>query len=566
MLPGGVSLAAAISGRMSLTGKAPSVPSHPDALASGEETVEEREERRDLALASAGIGTWNWKVLQNSVSWDERMHDIFGLKRGSFPGNFEAFAGLLHPDDRQRVGMAVSRTMEADETFDTEYRVVWPDDGSIHAVRARGKVYRDEAGKAVRMTGACWDITERRRADEALRESEERYGRLLDSVTDYVYTVRMNGGHVLSTSHGAGCLAVTGFSPEEFQADSWLWHRIIHPDDQERVVENVARMIRERQPVTIEHRMIRRDGEVRWVRNKQVPRYESDGQLVSYDGLVSDITDRKSAEDRVRVVLADLTKSHEELKAAQMQLIQAEKLQSVGRLAAGVAHEVKNPLATLQMGLEYLRTLDVVNDEVAVAVMGEMQEAVRRANVVVGDLLNLSSPKELGMREAEINPLVEKSLRFVKHDILLQKIEVICELAPDLPRCRVDADKIEQVLINLLTNACDAMPEHGTLRIKTELRTLSAGEVSYEVGDRGGVRFRDGERVIAIEVRDSGTGIPDDKIGKIFDPFYTTKPTGQGTGLGLSVARQIIELHKGRIGIANAPGGGAVATILLKCL
>ena len=531
-----------------------------------DETVDEREERMNLALASAAIGTWNWKVLLNSISWDDRMHDLFGLKRGTFPEKFESFEGLLHAEDRERVRIAVLRAIEEDAVFDTEYRVVWPDDGSVHAVRARGKVYRDGTGRAERMTGACWDVTERRQADEALRESEERYGRLLDSVTDYVYTVRMRDENVVSTSHGAGCLAVTGFSPEEFQSDSWLWHRIIHPDDQKRVVENVSGMMRERTPVTIEHRMIRRDGAVRWVRNKQVPRYDAAGQLVSYDGLVSDITDRKEAEEKVRMVLADLTKSHEELKAAQMQLIQAEKLQSVGRLAAGVAHEVKNPLATLEMGIQCLRDLDFAKDETAAMVMGEMQEAIRRANVVVSDLLNLSSPKELGMREAEINPLIEKSLRFVKHDILRQKIEVIRHLSPDLPRCRVDETKIEQVLINLLTNACDARPDHGTLTVTSALRTLSAGEVAYEVGDRAGVRFRDGERVVAIEVRDSGPGIPEDKIGKIFDPFYTTKPTGQGTGLGLSVARQIIELHKGRIGVANAPGGGAVATILLKCL
>ena len=528
--------------------------------------MDEREERMNLALDSAGIGTWNWKVLEKAITWDERMHDLFGLKRGTFPGTYEFFDNLLHPEDRQRTNAAVAATVEKDATFDTEYRVVWPGDGSIHAVRARGKVYRDEQGRAVRMTGVCWDITERWRADEALRESEQRYGRLLDSVTDYVYTVRMQDGRVISTSHGAGCLAVTGFSSEEFQADSWLWHRIIHVEDRDAVVGNIARMIRERRPVTIEHRMIRRDGEVRWVRNKQVPRYDGAGQLASYDGLVSDITDEKLAEDKVRVVLADLTKSHEELKAAQMQLIQAEKLQSVGRLAAGVAHEVKNPLATLQMGLEFLRSMDVEKDGIAASVMGEMREAVRRANVVVGDLLNLSSPKELGMHEAEINSLIEKSLRFVKHDILLQKIEVICHLAPDLPRCNVDEDKIEQVLINLFTNACDAMPERGTLTITSGLRSLSAGETAYEVGDRAGVRFREGERVVAIEVRDTGAGIPEDKIGKIFDPFYTTKPTGQGTGLGLSVARQIIELHKGRMSIANAPGGGAVATILLKGL
>lgn len=529
------------------------------------ETLDERVDRMNLALDSAGIGTWNWKVILNAISWDERMHDIFGLERGSFPGNFEFFSALLHPADRERVKIAVDLTIKDDSVFDTEYRVVWPGDGSVHMVRARGKVCRDAAGNAERMTGACWDITERWRSDEALRESEERYSRLLDSVTDYVYTVRMREGRVLSTSHGVGCSAVTGYSPEEFQADTWLWHRIIHVDDRDAVVGNIARMIREKVPVTIEHRMIRRDGTVRWVRNKQVPRYDGGGQLVSYDGLVSDITDRRLAEAKVRDVLADLTKSHEELKAAQMQLVQAEKLQSVGRLAAGVAHEVKNPLATLQMGIQCLRDMGCEKDESSAMVMGEMDEAVRRASVVVGDLLDLASPKKLGMTDANVNAMIEKSLRFVRHEVLLQKIEVVTHLAPDLPLCRVDVDKIEQVLVNLLTNACDAMSERGTLTVTSELRTLKLDEVAFEAGDRGGVRFHDGERVVAIEVRDTGSGIPAEKMGKIFEPFFTTKPTGQGTGLGLSVARQIIELHKGRIGLANAPGGGALATILLKC-
>ena len=529
-----------------------------------EETAQEREERMNLALDSAGVGTWNWKIPAGSVTWDERMHDIFGIPRGTFPGNYAFFDRLLYPDDRERVNAEVAAAVHDGAPFDTQYNIVAPEDGSIRAVRARGKVYRDQDGKAVRMTGVCWDITARRRADEALRESEQRYGRLLDSVTDYVYTVKLMSGLVTSTSHGPGCLAVTGYSTEEFQADSWLWHRIIHKKDQEMVVETIGRMMLQKTPQTIEHRLVRRDGAVRWVRNKQVPRYDAAGQLVSYDGLVSDITERKLVEDQVREVLADLTKSHEELKAAQMQLIQAEKLQSIGRLAAGVAHEVKNPLATLQMGIQCLRDFGAAKDEQSAMVLGEMQEAVRRAGVVVGDLLNLSSPKELGMIETAINPLIELSLRFVGYETAHEQIEVVRHLAADLPACHVDPDKIEQVLINLFTNACDAMPDGGTLTITSALRTLDAGEVSFEAGDRGGVRFRDGERVVAIEVRDTGPGIPGDKLGRIFDPFFTTKPTGQGTGLGLSVAKQIVELHKGRIGLANHPEGGAVATILLK--
>ena len=664
-----------------------------------EESAEEREERMNLALDSAGVGTWNWKVALDAITWDERMHRLFGLAPGTFSGTYEAFDVLLHPDDRERVKAEVTRTVNDDAPFDTQYRVIWPSDGSTHVISARGKVYRDEAGRAVRMTGVCSDITERRRiedqlerernllralmdnipdniyfkdlesrfvqinaalaklfkladpreaigrtdfdffteeharaafedeqvvmhtgepmigkiecdslpdgrtgwslttkmplrdqhgaivgtfgisrditrmrrAAEALRDSEQRYGRLLDSVSDYVYTVTMRDGQVVGTSHGPGCLAVTGYRPDEFQNDAWLWHRIIHPEDQDLVVENINRMLEEKAPRAIEHRIIRRDGAVRWVRNKQVAHCDDAGQLESYDGLVSDITERKEAEAQVheanaklRTVLTDLTKTHEDLKTAQLQLIQAEKLQSIGRLAAGVAHEVKNPLATLQMGVQCLLDVGLGSNAALAPVIDEMLDAVTRASSVIGELLNLSSPEELGMRKAELNPLIEKSLRFVRQETAEHKIKVIRKLAPDLPTCTVDPDKIEQVLINLVMNACDAMPTGGTLSVTSARKTLGRSDVEFEAGDREGVRFQAGEEVVVIELKDTGTGIPKSKMSHIFDPFYTSKPTGKGAGLGLAVARKIIELHKGRITIANRPNGGVVATILLK--
>jgi PAS domain S-box-containing protein len=136
---------------------------------------------------------------------------------------------------------------------------------------------RDQHGQIVGTFGISRDITRLRRAAEALRESEQRYGRLLDTVTDYVYTVTMRDGQVIGTSHGPGCLAVTGYRPDEFQNDAWLWHRIIHPEDQNLVVENINRMLEEKAPRAIEHRIIRRDGAVRWVRNKQVAHCDENG-------------------------------------------------------------------------------------------------------------------------------------------------------------------------------------------------------------------------------------------------------------------------------------------------
>ena len=188
--------------------------------------------------------------------------------------------------------------------------------------------FLDEKGRIVGTFGVSRDITELKAAEDALRSGEERYRRLLNSVTDYVYTVELKDGHAFATSHGEGCLAVTGYSPEDFKNDALLWHHIIHPDDRDRVVDSFAETTARANSFELEHRIIRRDGAVRWVRNKHVSRYDHVGRLVSYDGLVSDITEKKLAGDelqeaneRLTKVLADLTKSHEELKSMQAQLM-----------------------------------------------------------------------------------------------------------------------------------------------------------------------------------------------------------------------------------------------------
>jgi PAS domain S-box-containing protein len=399
-------------------------------------------------------------------------------------------------------------------------------------------------------------------AEEAIRQSEERYRELLASVTDYIYTVRFQNGAVVGTSHGPGCLAVTGYAPEEYAKDPDLWHRMVHPDDTAAVVANAAEMTRGKAPPRIEHRIFHRDGSIRWLRNQRVPRYTAEGDLAGYDGLVSDITSRKEAETeltlanaRLREVLTSLTKSHEVLQATQLQLIEAEKMQTVGQLAAGVAHEVKNPLAVLQMGLGFLAKRTAVDDPLITSVLKEMGEAIDRADAVVGDLLEFAAPKELALRATEVEPLIREALRFVRHELSAAKVKTITNFAGRLPKCALDRNKMKQVLVNLFTNACHAMPEGGTLTVTTR-PWLVTEEVS-------GTRFKTGDLVVIVEIADTGVGIPKDKLSKICDPYFTTKPTGKGTGLGLTVTKTIIDLHGGRIHIANRNEGGVVATIAL---
>jgi PAS domain S-box-containing protein len=409
------------------------------------------------------------------------------------------------------------------------------------------------------------------RAEAAVRNSEERYRELLASITDYIYTVRLSEGVVVETSHGPGCLAVTGYQPEQYATDPDLWHRMVHPDDRTAVVANAAEMAKGKVPPTIEHRIFHRDGSIRWVRNQRVPHYSPDGQFAGYDGLVSDVTSRKQAEEalteanvRLREVLASLTKSHEELKTTQMQLIEAEKLQTIGQLAAGVAHEVKNPLAVLQMGLGYMAKLPESATEQNAQVVKEMRDAVNRADAVVGDLLEFAAPKAPELRHREIEPLIRRSLTLVRHELNAANVRVATNFAGNLPACRVDANKIKQVFVNLFTNACHAMTEGGVLGIATSFHRLTDEEVSSVARNRSGPPFKPGDGVVVVEIADNGTGIPADKLSKIFDPYFTTKPTGKGTGLGLTVTKAIIDMHGGCIHVRNGAESGVIVTVVLR--
>ena len=259
--------------------------------------------------------------------------------------------------------------------------------------------------------------------------------------------------------------------------------------------------------------------------------------------------------------LEALAESHEELKETQEELIHSEKLQSVGQMAAGIAHEVKNPLQILSMGLTYLGDSPFAREEVAALVLKDMKDAVERGNRVISDLLDFSAARTLTMGEGSINELVEKTLRFVRHDLTASKVKAVLKLGEGLRACQVDSQKIQQVLINLFVNACHAMPKGGSLTITTSEKMADADDSDYAASKLAEPRYRAGDRLVVLEIRDTGTGISEEVLKKIFNPFFTTKKDGKGTGLGMAVTKQIVELHRGLISIRNAEGGGAMVTI-----
>ncbi|MBI3010897.1 MAG: hypothetical protein HYY58_00170, partial [Candidatus Omnitrophica bacterium] len=215
-----------------------------------------------------------------------------------------------------------------------------------------------------------------------------------------------------------------------------------------------------------------------------------------------------SANEQLRQTNTALAKSHEDLQAAQLHLIQAEKLEAVGQLAAGVAHEVKNPLTAILLGAQYLSThlagaQSRDHDELA-SVAREMEEVVKRADAVVNGLLDFATPQQFHLAADRLNPAIEESLGLVKHELDASRVTVVTALQDDLPMVRFDRNKIQQAFVNLFLNAIQAMPAGGTLTVRTYTKPLSL--LDEHVGRRQSDQFKLGETVVVAEVTDTGSG------------------------------------------------------------
>lgn len=275
------------------------------------------------------------------------------------------------------------------------------------------------------------------------------------------------------------------------------------------------------------------------------------------------ITDLTSARDELALVNQRLQQSLQELQQAQMQLIQQAKLETVGRLAAGVAHEVKNPLAVIQLGVDFLGN-ELKENQVWHETVLDMADAVQRADRVIKGMLDFSRSEQLDLQETDLQTVIDDSLLLVRHELNSGHVAVVREAADALPLLPLDRNKLKQVFINLFMNAIHAMPDGGTLTIGTALHDVTPADLTTCSSSQA--RPAAGDRAILLRIADTGTGIADEASTKLFDPFFTTKPVGVGTGLGLSVTRKILELHQAVITLGNRSDRQGAEAILLFTL
>ena len=263
------------------------------------------------------------------------------------------------------------------------------------------------------------------------------------------------------------------------------------------------------------------------------------------------------------LTVSELNKVHGDLKVAQLELIEAAKTELVGRLAGGIAHEVKSPLATLIIGVDYLMNHMAGQDENMRQILQNMKDAIKRADAIVSGLQQFAQPSDLEVKAENLSTIAEQSLALVKHELGKHRITVDTEWAKDLPALWLDPNKIEQALVNAFMNSIEAMGQEGTLTVRTFAKQLDADDVEALPKDKGPA-FLIGQTVVVAQIDDTGPGIPEENLTKVFEPFFTTKTSGKGTGLGLTVVRKIVELHGGRITVRNRDEGGVSVSLMFK--
>lgn len=620
------------------------------------------ERRLKLALDAAAIGSYEWDLTTGQVIWDEQSKRLFHYEPGQFDGTSESFARRLHPDDRVRVENVIASAIRTDAPFVHEFRIVWPD-GSVHWISSRGEFTHDGAGRAVRLYGAWFNIDDRKRAEAALSESEERLRQ----------AVRVSGIGIFDHDHASN---VIYWSPElralngvdaECPITLGLYYTRVHPDDRERIIGEVRRA---HDPAgdglfDVENRVLRADGSVRWTSTRSQTFFEgvgADRHPVRTVGAVTDITDQKRFEEEQKKLASLVEMSHESIgiatldgqvmymnRAAMRQagiksiaearektifdffteadraeavellypavlktghwsgefrirhfvtgamidvditaflvrdaqgnplyiaavtrditdrkkaaaerakleasLLQAQKMESIGRLAGGVAHDFNNML-TVILGFAELAKNKILEPDILRGHLNEIEKAAERSRQITRQLLGFSRQQIIAPQPSDLNSIVE-DLRSPLARLIGEDVELRFRPEPNLWKALLDSSQVNQILINMAVNSRDALPNGGMLTIETA-NTRVTDEFA-----RTQANCTPGEYVMLV-VSDNGIGMSRDTLAHVFEPFFTTKDKGKGTGLGLATVYGIVRQNGGFITVYSEPDNGTTFRI-----
>jgi PAS domain S-box-containing protein len=419
----------------------------------------------------------------------------------------------------------------------------FPIEASISHLEAAGKKY---------YTVILRDISERQRAQEAVLESEARYQRVLDAMMEGCQIIDFDWRYLYVND----VVAAQGKSAREDLLNHTMME--VYPGIENTELFAILReCMEERTPRRMENQFVFPDGSLGWFELSIQPARE--GIFI----LSTDITERKQAEEALRA-------KNEEIKIMSQQLWQAAKLATMGELAASIAHELNNPLATVSLRVEMLQAQYSPDDPQSKSLQ-VMDSEIKRMGNLVTNLLQFSRRSSSQISTIKVNEEVIGTLELIQYHLRKNSILTVQQLSFEIPLIQADRQQLRQVFLNLFTNAADAMPIGGLLTICTW-----SGE-KPEAGITVPLRRSETKSLglpvselpqVFIEVSDTGEGIPPEKLDRVWEPFYTTKPEGKGTGLGLAICRRIIQEHGGTIEIISdgIPGRGTTVRLSLPAV
>ena len=493
--------------------------------------AEERTQQVAAQLAHAQqlthIGSWEWILSTGAAIWSEELCHIYGVIPDEIGRALETYLQYVHPEDREFTRRTLEGGLRAHTMFSFDHRIVRAD-GTPRILHAEGGVVLDHTGVPVRMIGTAQDITERRRVEDALHETQERFRSAFEHSGTGMALQGLDGRYV-RVNH-ALC-EMLGYSEDELLAATC---EETPPDESAVPRENERRMLA---------------GALSYYEREQ--RYtHKQGHVVTARVSVSLVRDAVGRPMNVLLQFQDLTQH----RVLEQQLRQAQKMEAIGRLAGGVAHDFNNMLTVIagrtEMMLARLGAGHALRENLQL-----IRTTAARASRLTQQLLAFSRRQILHPSVLDLNA-VAHGLREMLSRLLGEDVELVTLLPPPAKTVRADLTQVEQILVNLAVNARDAMPRGGRLTIATA--TVELDEVF--AGDHPGARPG---RYGMISVSDTGLGMGPEVQAQLFEPFFTTKDVGRGTGLGLATVYGIVKQHAGHIAFKSELGRGSTFYIYL---
>ena len=489
--------------------------------------AEEALKRSEAYLAESQrltkTGSWAHIPDGPSLYWSAETFRISGFDpEQGFPDRGTVWR-RIHPEDQQKLRQILQKAYEQKADYTTAFRYVLPD-GTVKHLEGTGHPILNDAGEVVEFMGTMTDVTDRKRAEDALRRSEAYLAdaQRLTKTGSWAYEAE---GDALYWSEEN--FRIWGFNPQQGVPDLETVHQRMHPEDRDREIEYAQNAVRAGKDFVQEFRIVLPDGNVRHIQAVGHPVFNASGEVTEVLGTHIDITERKRAE-----------REREKLRHLEAELAHKNRVTMLGELASSLAHEINQPIAaTITSASACLRWLthDPPELERARAAAARIGEDGARAAEIVHRLRMFYKTGTPPQRElVDINEIVGEMLVLLRNEAIRHSISLRTELAPQLPQIVADRVQVQQVLMNLMLNGIEAM-------------TDGAGQLSIR-----SQRTENG--LLLVSVSDTGVGVPSEKVELIFNAFYTTKP--EGTGMGLAISRSIVEAHGGRLwATANAQRG-----------